>query len=146
MPILKKHGIKGRFVASGDDITIVPTNMPMSDVVKKEIADALAATKDPSSFRMGMVGPGIRTTQDRMVLATTMEDVVKKTMLKVDVPPQVRKQTFISAEAQTTTVGKGKVKLHFGGNVSPEIRKQYEEAFKEALIEINKKTKSNYKP
>lgn len=144
MPILKKNGIEGRFLASGDDITIVPTNKPMSDSVKKEIADALAATKDPSSFRMGMVGTGIRTTQERMILATTMEDVVKKTVLKVDVSPEVRKKVFISAQTDTTIVGKGRVKLVIGGKVSPAVRKQYEQAFKKALEEINQKTKSKY--
>ena len=146
MPILKKHGINGRFVASGDDITIVPTNKPISDEIQKEIADALAATKEPSSFRMGMVGTGIRTTQDRMILATTMEDVVKKTVLKVDVPPEIRKQVFISAQTDATAVGKGQVKMIIGGKISPAIRKKYEEAFKKAIQEINEKTKSSYEP
>lgn len=143
LPVLERHGIKAKFVASGDDITIVPLNKPMSDQVKKEVVDAIAKTKDPSSYRMGIVGTKVPDTTDRMILATTMEDIVKKTMLKVEVPPEIRKQIFISAEAQTTKLGSGQVKLHIGGDVSPTMRRKYEEAFKKAVDEINK-TGSKY--
>lgn len=145
-PILDKYKIKARFVASGDDMALIP-DKPLSPAIKKEIAEALAKTEKPSSIRMSSVGEGIPNVTDRMVMATQGESIEKATRkyLQGELPKDILDKTLVSVQMEGTAVGQGNVRLVLGEGVqlTAEQRKAFSDAFRKAVTQVKK---ANYKP
>jgi hypothetical protein len=118
----------------------------LSDVIKKEIAQALAKTENPSSIRMSSVGQGIPTTTDRMVMATQGESVEKATRkyLQGQLPREILDKTVVSVQMEGKSVGSGNVRLVLGEGQSLTAvqRAAFQEAFKKAVQSL----KANYVP
>jgi hypothetical protein len=144
-PILEKYKINARFISSGDDMALIPEKA-LSDVIKKEIAQALAKTENPSSIRMSSVGQGIPTTTDRMVMATQGESVEKATRkyLQGQLPREILDKTVVSVQMEGKSVGSGNVRLVLGEGQSLTAvqRAAFQEAFKKAVQSL----KANYVP
>lgn len=144
-PILKKHGITARFIASGDDMTLIPDKVIPAKVTF-EITQAMAKIEKPASVRMSSVGSGIQTTTERMVLATQGESIEKltRTYLQGQVPKNIADQVLVSIQVETKKVGTGNIRLLLGEGIG--LTDAQRSSFQQAFIKAVENTKGKYKP
>lgn len=140
-PIMKKYGVEGRFVESGDDMAFVADNKPIPQRALDEIVQKLGESPEPSKVRMSAVGGGIKEVETRMNIGTQGEAIEKELRQKLigQIPDEVLDEVLFAVKMETTQVGTGRARLMIGtkGRLTPAQRQLINNEFEQAAQKFN---------
>lgn len=140
-PVMKKYGVQGRFVESGDDMAFIAENKPVPQAALDEVVRNLSRTTEPSKVRMSAVGEDIDSVETRMNIGTQGEAIEKSVRARLVgvLPDELQSKIVIAVKMETKKIGSGQARLMLGSDaeITPFQRQQIEKAFQQAAQEFN---------
>lgn len=138
--ILSKNGVSAEVIQSGDDLVVKPSK-PISESVRREIAQRLATYDNPSGVRISSVPAGVTTPSVRAQMGTHGESIEKllREKLQTQIPQSQLSDVLFMVDLERLPTGSASARLIMGQKkaLSAAQQRKIQESFREALQEFN---------